>query len=342
MRRLSHTARFTLPIVILSALAAGCGKGPAYGSDNAVILVVHPDLRDQVEPLVRAAIEREVFTTRNERVFEITATTSSDIGEFRNWKRVIVVEPLNSPILLPEILETSGDQVIVEELEDKWARGQTIFVLAAPSQETTVDLVVDEIDGVYEVIHERFVEAHVARMWASEPDSVAFQQFFEEHGFGIVLPKVYRSATASAPPSSVVFYNEDPRRVISMHWLPRPASVSADDILEVRRSWGGDLFEGDEIVAETVSQDTVEAVAPEPLPGIQISETRVGGEPAIRLQGRWLNQEEVSGGVFVTYGVTCRDQLVLLDANLYAPDRDKYPYLIQFEEIFKTFTCAAS
>ena len=45
-------------------------------------------------------------------------------------------------------------------------------------------------------------------------------------------------------------------------------------------------------------------------------------------------------GLLLTYGVLCGGRLVLIDANLYAPDRDKYAYLVQFERIARTFRCA--
>jgi hypothetical protein len=76
-------------------------------------------------------------------------------------------------------------------------------------------------------------------------------------------------------------------------------------------------------------------------PMLLASRTTLEGLPAVRLQGVWENRSDLTSGLFLTYGVLCGDRLVLIDGNLYAPDRDKYAYLLQFERISQTFRCGA-
>lgn len=357
--------RLGFATALLLALAVGqaCGRGPAYGSDNAVIAVVDPGLRESVEPILRASLEREVQTTRPEPIFEVTFTTPEGIGEFRNWRRLLVVEAGDDPVLLPDLVDTPVRGPVIEETRDEWANGQIIYVLAAPTPAATVEVVRSGIDSLFDVIHERFVEYHVERMWASGPDSALATSLEGELGFSLVLPRVYRPASASAPADSRMWYNEDPRRVISIHWLPRPAELTADTVLGARRAWGREAFPGDSIagtlglvdigstdtgpvdtgpVADGAAADTTppeEGITPEPR--LQVDTVSLDGATAIRIQGVWTNQADVSGGVFVTYGTLCGDRLVLLDGNLYAPDRSKYPYVLQLDWILRTFRCAA-
>lgn len=321
---------------------AACGRGPAYGSDNAIVAVVDPALREEVEPVLRASLEREVETTRMEPIFEVTFTTPEGIGEFRKWKRLLVVEPGGEDaVLLSELLDTPLEGPVSAVVHDKWARGQTIHVLAAPTPEATAELVRSSVDSLYDVIHGEFVAYHVARMWASEADSELAGRLADELGFSLLLPNVYRPAGASAPADSRVWYNEDPRRVISLHWLPRPADLTADTILAVRREWGRRLFPGDSITGVLRAAADTAAGADSVAPEVRALDTRLGGLPAIRLQGPWSSPSDVGSGLFVTYGVICGDRLVLLDGNLYAPDRSKYPYVVQLDRIFETFRCGA-
>ncbi len=345
--------RFAAHALLLSlSLAPACGRGPAYGSDNAIIAVVDPELRETVEPLLRASLERRVQTTRPEPVFELTFTTPEGIGEFRNWKRLLVVEPGDDAVLLPGLVDTPLERPVAAEVHDEWANGQTIYVLAAPTPEATVELVRSSVDSLFDVIHERFVEFHVKRMWASEPDSALAERLDSELGFSLLLPRVYQSAGASAPADSRVWYNQDPRRIVSIHWLPRPAELTPDTVLSARRAWGRDLFPGDSIAGSLTGPAAPIPPAPGPAdtktvpatvetgPALQVETTRLAGAPAVRIQGAWVNPADVSGGVFVTYGVICGERLVLLDGNLFAPDRSKYPYVVQLDRIFHTFRCA--
>jgi hypothetical protein len=347
-----------LPLVALVAvgLAAACQKGPAFGSDNAIIAVIDPDLDPAVEARVREALERDVYTTRSERVFEVTVTTPATLGDFRKWGRIVVIESLPDAELVPDLVGDAEGEVFAR-VEDEWARNQTIWMIAAPGAEATAALVDARIDSVYRDLHEGWVDHQMERMWASGADSATAERMLEELGFSLVVPEVYRPGSASAPPDTRTWYNEDPRRIVSLHWEPAAGGLSPERVLEARRSWGRLLFEGDEIEGglpgDSATADDSAGRSPAAtgdsapdsvavdVPPLQVSSTTLGGPPAVRLQGTWRNPSDLTGGLFLTYGVICGDRLVLLDGNLYAPERDKYAFLLQFERIFETFRCAA-
>ncbi len=305
-------------------LAAACSKGPAYGSANSIIAVVDPAIAERVEPILREAFEREVRTTRPEMIFEVTFTTPEGFDEFRRWRRIVVIEPLESATLIPEVVDVSGAGPVVKTVEDEWARGQRVHVLGASGADETVRLVEARVDSLYAEVHAAFAAEQEDRMWASGRDSALFREMRESRGFGLFLPRIYRPAPRSAPDSTLVHYAADPRRVVSIHWAPLPDAVSPDTVLALRRSWGATVFPTEEMEADSA---------------IQVAETRLAGRPAVRLQGVWTDATEA--GLFLTYGVPCGGRLILLDGNVFAPDREKYPYIMQLERIFETFECAA-
>lgn len=317
---------------IAVATSMGCGKGPAFGSDNAIIVVVPEALESSLTNPIRRSFERTVFTTRDEPVFEVTFTTPGSIGEFKKWRRLVIIETTTDALLLPELVDVPTSGEVVEEVHDKWARDQTIHALGAETPAATSALVRRQLDPLYELIHQDFVDYHVRRMWASGPDSSLAHQMADDLGFSIVLPRVYRPAQASAPPDTRTWFNVDPRRVVSVHWVPAPAKLDPDSVLAVREAWGHALFPGDSIVMRPDTTGTN--------PRLTAIGSELDGLPAIRLQGVWENRSDVSAGVFLTYGLICNDRLVMLDGNLYAPDRPKYPFLLQLEQIFETFRCA--
>lgn len=338
-----RTRRFALILpAILTLLAAACGKGPAYGSDNALIAVVDPALRDTLDPVIRGSFERTFFTTRPEPVFDVTFESTRSIGEFRKWKRIVVFEPADEEAsLVPQLLTRSQlgaarSTGVVAVVEDKWARGQSIWVISGPTAQSTLNLARATADSLFEIVQGLYVDAQVERMWASGRDVALADSMLREHGFSITLPRVYRGAPASAPPRTLTYFNQEPRRVVSIHWAPRPAEMTRDTVLGLRREWGRAIFPGDTIPARIPREGDV---IPE-VPDLLVGERMLGGRPAVRLQGVWQNPSDHSGGVFLTYGVPCGEHLVLLDGNVFAPDRPKYPYVVQLEQIFETFRCA--
>lgn len=345
LHRLWHVAT----LATLTASVA-CGKGPSYGSPNAIIAVVDPAIRDTVEPILRASLEREARTTRAEKIFELTVTTPTEIGDFEKWRRLIVVEPYGEGSLVNDLVDPPGRGPVVEEVHDAWARDQTIWVLAAGDPASTVELARAKGDSLYRVIHERFVAWQVDRMWASGRDSALYRAMVDTLGFGIVLPRVYEEAPGSAPESARVFFNRDPRRVVSVSWSPRPAGITPDTVLALRRALAEVAFPDQRIAGAEEGggspPDTAEATTPadtaRPDGSPRVRRTTLDGRPAVRVQGVWREVDGTSAGVFLAYGVGCGDRLVLLDGDLFAPDRDKYPYVIQLERIFHTFHCAAA
>ena len=334
-----------LPVVIVALLGAACGRGPAYGSDNAVIAVVDPALRERLEPVLRQSLEREVFTTRPEPVFEVTFTTPADIGEFRKWRRIVVIEPTADPVLLPDLIDVPDQGPVVADVEDVWAREQRIWVLAGDTPAATAELVSARADSLYQALLDQFLAHHAERMWASGRDSALAGRLRDSLGFSLLLPRVYESAPGSAPADSRVWYNEDPRRVIAIHWLPRPDSLTADTVLAVRRAWGRGVYPGETIATAPNDPDSLPSDTLEPIsasPEIRIEETRLDGLPALRIQGVWRTEDGTGAGLFLTYGVICGERLVLLDGNLYAPDRNKVPYLFQLERVLTTFGCGGA
>ena len=327
-----RSAVTTLAVASVAVAAStSCGKGPAFGSDNAIIVVISEALESSLNDPIRRSFERTVFTTRDEPVFEVTFTTPESIGEFTKWKRLVVIETTPSALLLPGLVDVPASGEVIEEVRDKWARNQTIHVLGADTPAATSALVHKQLDSIYEAIHRDFIDHHVNRMWASGPDSSLARQLADDLGLSIVLPRVYRPAQASAPPDTRTWFNLDPRRVVSIHWVPLPAQMNPDTVLAVREAWGHTIFPGDSIV---MRPDTTGAN-----PRLIAIRSHLASQPAIRLQGVWENQSDITAGVFLTYGLACNDRLVLLDGNIYAPDRAKYPFLIQLEQIFETFRC---
>ncbi len=337
-----HLARLSLALFPLATgILAGCSRGPAWGSENAVIAAVDPSLRDELEPVIRGSLEREVFTTRLDPVFDVTFANPDSLGDFQRWRRIVVIQPATegsraARLLSGKTLEEARSRGVVAEVSDEWALGQSIWVVAAPTPEATASLARASLDSLYQVLYQRYAESEVEQMWLSGRDSALFEELTGQHGFGIVLPQVYRPAPASAPPDTRVWYNDNPRRVVALHWTDLPDSLTPDALLAIRRAWGVELFPDDTISSALEAAPDSGAPA-EP---VLVERATLDGRPAVRLQGVWHNARDVTAGVFVTYGVACGDRFVLLDGNLFAPEREKLPYVIQFDQIFRTFHCA--
>ena len=84
----------TLRSLALAGLcaAAGCGLPSAMGEANSLIIVAPDSVWAQVEEATYAGLERTVYTTRDEKIFNVTQAdpTSEETGQLLLWRQVLV------------------------------------------------------------------------------------------------------------------------------------------------------------------------------------------------------------------------------------------------------------
>ena len=123
---------FTLLTLVVVSLP-GCKAPQAFGDRNSVIVLAHPDLWAEVEDTVLATLERRVFTTRPERLFNVTYVPpdSPDWPSLRLWQEVVVIGAADDPIV-SQIIKPDSQPPALIQVPDVWARTQTVSVLLVP------------------------------------------------------------------------------------------------------------------------------------------------------------------------------------------------------------------
>ena len=332
---MSHRLFFVLGLSIIPA-APGCGLPPAHGDANALIVAATPGLWAEVEDVFLDAMEPTVQTVRNERPFRIThqAPTEVDWGVLRRFRQVLVLGVEGDP-WVDQALAVSEEEVAraptIVQMLNVWARGQQVSVLLLP-RTGQVEAVRQLAARLHDVLDEQFRQYAVTRMFISGADLALEDSLAENVGFSLRLPVVYRYSTQD---SVFRFRNDNPSpaeliREIAVTW--RSPTPEADPTEEELRNWR-DAFSAqyynDAQVVDTaiVSYHSLEG------------QGRSGAEYQaawVSLPGAWP-----AGGPFITRAIRCpeQDRLYFADAWLYAPNRDKYEYMIQLQTILNSFRC---
>ena len=103
-----------------------------------------------------------------------------------------------------------------------------------------------------------------------------------------------------------------------------PALSDSVDLVAFRAGVVDTLYGGDRILAGATS----------------FRADKLGGSEAIRMQGIWQNEDDMTGGPFITYFVhdDKRQRLLAVDLLLYAPGLDKHPYMRELEALASTLS----
>lgn len=323
-------------LLLGGALAAGCdARGLAYGDPNSIIAVMSPELWQEASEVVYAELERTLVTVRDEKQF--TVTYQEPYGRYwsdlRRFRQMLLVGTL-SDRWMAEAIERAGADVLapgLHQVSDVWANGQTVTLVVLP-EGGGLEQLRTHLPAVYAMLDEQYREYVVGRMYLTGADSALADTLATEHGFSLLVPRVYSHASRD---STFVFRNDNPDpseliRQIAVTWRsPAPATLDVERLLDWRAALvAGHYTEPQNFVRE----------------GMSVSTTTFGGHPMLEIRAQWRNPPErgwPAAGPLITRAITCetQDRTYLVDAWLYAPGAEKYEYMIQLETILGTFRC---
>ncbi|MGH7502605.1 MAG: DUF4837 family protein [Longimicrobiales bacterium] len=322
-------------------VVAGCNAidrtEPAHGEVTSLIVVAADTLWASVGDGITSALEARIFTVRNEKAFDVTHVSpqSEDWLELRQFRRVVVIGASGDGWMVP-VLGDSGLSALpaVVERRDVWARGQTVTALVVPP-EGSAAAVAASVASLAERLDSRFREWVRSRMFLSGRNTELRDSLASMAGFSLLLPNLYRPDVDG---NLYVFRSSNDvggrlARVIAVTWRGGLESLTPDAALAWRDS-----------VAQRVFAAT---------PGQGIDRTQVHDRPltdaaegSFEVQGIWESRDRTlpAAGPFVDRIVLCPDQdrTYFLEAWLFAPGRQKYEYMIQFETLLNAFECGGA
>ncbi len=315
----------------------GCELPPAHGDANALIVGASPELWTQVQEVFLQAMEPTIQTVRNERPFRITHQDPTDLRDWGllNQFRQVLVLGVEGEAWIDEALAVVEGPVApaptVLQMLNVWSRGQQVSVLLLPrtGQVEAVRQLAEELHGI---LDEQFRSYAVNRMFISGEDLVLEDSLAANVGFSLLLPIVYQYSERN---SVFRFRNDNPSpaeliREVSISWQsPIPeAELTAEDLRGWRDQFSERYYNDPQVVDTFI---------------VSYGSVDLEGRSGVEYQAAWVNAPGgwPAGGPFITRTIPCRgqDRLYYADAWLYAPNRDKYEYMIQLQTILDSFRC---
>jgi hypothetical protein len=294
-----------------------------------------PALWEDASDEIYAELEQTTATVRDEK--EFTVTYQEPYGDYwsdlRRFRQMLLVGTL-SDRWVQEAVDRSREDVAgpgLYQVADVWSNGQTVTLVVLPDGGGTQELS-PHLPDIYTMLDEQYRAWARSRMYLSGLDSALTDTLATQHGFSLLLPRVYQRAERD---STFIFRNDNPDpseliRQVGVTWRsPAPAELSVEQLLD----WRAELVTGH----YSEPQEFVAA-------GMAVDETPFDGHPTLEVRAQWRNPPDrgwPAGGPTITRAITCeaQDRTYLVDTWLYAPGAEKYEYMIQLETILGTFQC---
>lgn len=337
------TLRATGPLLLpLFLLALGCGEKklvPAVGPYSDVFLFTEQGLRSEllggfIETLTHPV--QYVFEEENE--FDVFLRDQAQFPQNRDRKNILLYVRVDQrggllaqvqKILGKDALERARREGhVVYYKEDVFARDQDVYFMLAGNPEGEEVL----LSHMAAALRDRLRDSTRARLrdylLRGRENKGGAKYLLQRYGFSLRFPSEYHLLQERPELGAIEIHCEAPSRVIGVFWDKdfggAPTLADSLRLLAFRGDVADSLYGGDYLLAGSYSFSAVEQV----------------GRPAVRLQGVWQNERDMTGGAFVTYFFwdERRQRLLALDLLLYAPGLAKHPYMRELEALGSTFS----
>jgi hypothetical protein len=321
--------------ILVLGLGMGC-SGPqiaAFGSNSEIIIITSPRAADEGE-MLKSILEREIVTVQYEKAFEVKLVTTGDFQGDRNRKNIVFLDFLEPKgDLSGTILDLArGDKPALaagernlKTIEDRWAKGQAVMLVTAPTKETLDRLLSDEADRVFAYVSDQ-VQARLDRslFYAGEQEA-ATRRLADTYGWSLRLPTDYVIDETYASQRVIKILRDRPARMITVYWEGGTWENRSGSCLERKKMLAYEYWDGDEVVEDA----------------LRVDEGTFLGHDCTVLSGTWENKKLTIGGVFVTYCFRCEQcgRKYVVDAAVFAPGLEKLPLLRELKAVLASFRC---
>jgi len=332
---------FGVGILVLAVLSAGgCGEKrliPAVGPYSDIYLFTESGRYDPALRNFSAQLSHPIqYAFEEENEFNVFLREGGALSGNRDRKNILVLVRTDRDSALRasvrkmlgrEIFQRARDEGhLVLYREDLWARGQDVYFVLMDGAEKE-DYVLARMAPT---LRRRFRESTLLRyrsfLLEGRENKGGGKYLWRKHNFSIRYPKEYRVLQERPDLGAIELHRKDPSRVIGIFWMGgmdrAPTLADSTFLMAYRAS-----------VVDTLYGDTMLAGAG------HFESSELGEHAAIRQTGTWQNEEDLTGGPFVSYYLYDEERLrlLVLDLALYAPGLEKHPYMRELEALATTF-----
>jgi len=321
-------------LLLLALVTGACDgfKRRAVGPNGEATLVSDLAADSPAVVAVRAAIGRDVITTRAEPAFEIDLVPGARFREVRSWRNLVLVADLDrddpttaltaravGPAVLADLRAGRRTHVLYS---DVWARGQTVLVVAARGEPALARVAAAAADTIYAEFEAQVIRGIESLLYLAGEERRLARDLAGRYGWSLRIPRGYRVGEDANARFVRFFMREGGARLLFVYWQDGVAALPPPGFcLDLRGRLAARYYEGD-FIDSTGSRSE---------PAIFL------GRPAHRLIGVWQNDRYTMGGPFRTYCFVDKGRFVMIDLAVFEPMESKVELLRQLEAIARTF-----
>lgn len=329
-----------LPVLLFSLILVDCSEKrmiPAVGPYSDVWFFTEQGIQsDAVREFVEMLTNPIPYAFEDENEFDVFVRKHEQFTGNRDRKNLVLYTRVDQRGgMLSQMQRMLGKDILARVRQERqlvlyrsdlFARDQDVYFLLAADAEAEKNI----LERMGRTIRERMRESTRDRyrdyLLHNRENKGGGKYLQRRYGFTLRFPGEYHLLQERPELGAIELHRGEPSRALGVFWTKDfegvPSLADSTELMEFRLQVVDSLYSGDYMLPEDN----------------RFSEAVVAGRPAVRVQGIWQNNRDMTGGPFVTYFVRdeARNRLLALDLLIYAPGQAKHPYMRELEALAST------
>jgi hypothetical protein len=317
--------------LLLTISSCSVYKKPALGPDNEIYVLADETIFDTHYPQLESIFSHSIYTPTEEKLFTLNRITIDEFHKgFSRYKNLILLANIDSDdaeaqfikkMLTDGVLEgvRSGDYYYAVK-KDAWSKGQTVLFLLDSKNVYLSGYLERFSDKLFGFFYDKMVTDIKTRLFDRFNNKTAQEFLLKEYKINLFIPhEFYIGEQGENKDKFIRFRRTNPDRWLTLLRTDYNSEISfQENIIQTRDRIGKQFADSVRVNPEILSF---------------VPDTTFVSD-GLKAQGIWEYYD--GGGPFFTYAFINNGTFYMIDGAVFAPSKDKYPYIMQLDLMAKT------
>ena len=322
-------------------LILSCGNKPqSIWQEPMIAVISEQNDWDQLEPVLEQVYEKVIRTPQTETVYVLKHAPDSLFDYYSKQRYLILTGTLQSrgPVgdLIQRITADPGIRQSIEQgknfvftRRDEWAYDQTMIILIGSHIESLKQKIEDHQAFLYDLMDSEVKQSMQKEVLKNRINKELTDELLDKYQFNMQMQKDYFLAQDFPDKNFLWMHRRFPDRWIFVRWI----DDGDPDLID--KAW---VVEERNRIGKTFYTDYQEQVVQNPR-YLHQENGEFLGRQAIITQGLWERIDDTAGGPFRNYTFydSGTERIYMIDVAVFAPGKEKLPYLRRVDIIAETF-----
>ncbi len=312
-------------------------KPSSWGHLQTIYVFADDHVWKYAEGHLRQTLEREFFTTQNEKLFEIERVPLSAYDSHSRFNNILILGNLQSvdsvsmfvkKLATPEMVDLTKKKLgSIFVNNNLWSSDQVTVFLMGTTEENLLKLNILQANMVFKVFKEKLANRLERQIYQPQ---VWEEKIFKSLPYTIQVTKNYQLYKSDSANNFVCFLyrsmqksGDKPDKYISVYTEKMESDkISKEWLYETRKRLAWKYYDQDEVIKADA----------------QYAKQNICEHAGMKMNGRWQNQKYSVGGTFQTFAFwdEATKTAYLIDNSIYFPAGFKLVYLLELEIMSNT------